>query len=163
VLRGTLLVVPVGNGFLYVEPVYLQAERGRIPELKRVIVAAGDRIEMRETLEEAVAAVLAPDEGRQRPAVTQANAPSGPTEASPGTATAEGPPPEAGSVPAPGTEPPVGDSDASPPTPRAAPEPGTPRARALAHLEAARARLAAGDWQGYAAEMAALERALREE
>ncbi len=46
VIRGNLLVIPLGNSLLYVEPLYLQAASGRIPELKRVIVAANDRVVM---------------------------------------------------------------------------------------------------------------------
>lgn len=52
VIRGNLLVLPVGNSLLYVEPLYLRAEQGQIPELKRVILASGDQIVMRETLAE---------------------------------------------------------------------------------------------------------------
>jgi uncharacterized membrane protein (UPF0182 family) len=51
VLRGNLLVIPIEDSLLYVEPVYLQAERGRIPELRRVVAAYEDRIVMRETLD----------------------------------------------------------------------------------------------------------------
>jgi uncharacterized membrane protein (UPF0182 family) len=51
VIRGNLLVVPIANSLLYVEPVFLQAARGEIPELKRVIVAYGDQIEMEKNLE----------------------------------------------------------------------------------------------------------------
>ena len=42
VIRGNLLMIPIGNSFLYVEPIYLQAETGRFPELKRVVVANGN-------------------------------------------------------------------------------------------------------------------------
>ena len=51
VIRGNLLVVPIANSLLYVEPVFLQAARGEIPELKRVIVVYGDRIVMERNLE----------------------------------------------------------------------------------------------------------------
>ena len=44
VIRGNLLVYPVKNSLLYVEPVYLQAEQSKLPELKRVIVAYQNRI-----------------------------------------------------------------------------------------------------------------------
>ena len=43
IIRGNLLVIPVGDTLLYVEPVYLQAESLNFPELRRVIVAIGDR------------------------------------------------------------------------------------------------------------------------
>ncbi len=54
VIRGNLLVILLGYSLLYVEPLYLQAEQGQIPELKRVIVASGDRIVMDETLDRAL-------------------------------------------------------------------------------------------------------------
>ena len=50
VLRGNLLVIPFGESLLYVEPLYLQAETGKIPELKRVILATSNRVEMAENL-----------------------------------------------------------------------------------------------------------------
>ncbi len=50
VIRGNLLVIPLEDGLLYVEPLYLQAADGRIPELKRVIVATADRVVMAENL-----------------------------------------------------------------------------------------------------------------
>ncbi|GAB4460117.1 MAG: UPF0182 family protein [Anaerolineae bacterium] len=59
VIRGNLLVLPIGNSLLYVEPLYLRAENGQIPELKRVILASGDSIVMRETLAEALEALFA--------------------------------------------------------------------------------------------------------
>ena len=55
VIRGNLLVIPLGASNLYVEPVYLQAENGPIPELKRVVVSTGSRVVMEPTLEEALA------------------------------------------------------------------------------------------------------------
>jgi len=52
VLRGNLLVIPIENSLLYVEPIYLQADNeNSLPEAKRVIVAFRDRIVMEETLE----------------------------------------------------------------------------------------------------------------
>ncbi|MCB0168825.1 MAG: UPF0182 family protein, partial [Anaerolineae bacterium] len=58
VIRGNLLVLPIDNALLYVEPLYLQAENGQIPELKRVILASGDKIVMRTTLSEALVALF---------------------------------------------------------------------------------------------------------
>jgi len=57
VIRGNLLVIPIGNSLLYVEPLYLQAETGRLPELKRVIVASGEQVVMADTLDEALAGI----------------------------------------------------------------------------------------------------------
>lgn len=50
VIHGNLLVIPVNESLLYVEPLYLRAEQGQIPELKRVTVAYGSRIVMEENL-----------------------------------------------------------------------------------------------------------------
>ena len=58
VLRGNLLLIPIGTSKIYVEPVFLQAESGGLPELKRVIVAAGDRIAMEPTLETSLMAIF---------------------------------------------------------------------------------------------------------
>ncbi|MGA1840337.1 MAG: UPF0182 family protein [bacterium] len=58
VFRGELLVIPIEKSLIYVEPVYLMASQDELPELKRVIVAFGDTIEMRETLDEALKAVF---------------------------------------------------------------------------------------------------------
>ncbi|MFL5734767.1 MAG: UPF0182 family protein, partial [Chloroflexia bacterium] len=44
VLRGNLLTIPISNSVLYVEPLFLQATQGSLPELTRVIVATGDRV-----------------------------------------------------------------------------------------------------------------------
>ncbi len=52
--RGNLLILPIAESLLYVEPIYLQAETGEIPELKRVIMASGDQVIMRETLLESL-------------------------------------------------------------------------------------------------------------
>ncbi len=55
VIRGNLLVIPLGQSNLYVEPIYLQATASPLPELKRVIVAMGNRVVMEPTLQEALA------------------------------------------------------------------------------------------------------------
>ena len=54
VIQGNLLVIPIEEGLLYVRPLYLRSESGKIPELKRVIVAYENKIAMEETLEEAI-------------------------------------------------------------------------------------------------------------
>ena len=51
VIRGDLLVIPIEESLLYVEPVYLRAEQAKLPELRRVIMAYGNQVVMRETLE----------------------------------------------------------------------------------------------------------------
>ncbi len=55
VIRGNLLVIPIDDTLLYVEPLYLQAEAGRFPELKRVLVAYGNSVAMAEDLPTALA------------------------------------------------------------------------------------------------------------
>ena len=57
VLRGNLLVIPIGESLIYVEPIYLQAEQLAFPELKRVIVATADKVVMAPTLSEALAEI----------------------------------------------------------------------------------------------------------
>ncbi|HJX87041.1 MAG TPA: UPF0182 family protein, partial [Gemmatimonadales bacterium] len=54
VIRGDLLVIPIEKSLMYVQPLYLQAEGGRIPELKRVVVAYQNRVVMQETLDSAL-------------------------------------------------------------------------------------------------------------
>ncbi len=58
VIRGNLLVIPMETALLYVEPLFLQAERSHLPELKRIIVASGPRIVMEETFDAAMARLL---------------------------------------------------------------------------------------------------------
>ena len=54
VIQGTLLVIPIEESLIYIRPLYLRSAGGRIPELKRVIVAYQNRIVMEETLDEAL-------------------------------------------------------------------------------------------------------------
>jgi uncharacterized membrane protein (UPF0182 family) len=119
VIRGHLLVVPIENSVLYVSPLYLRAETGQLPELKRVIAAYGDRVVMKETLAEALAALF--------------------KESTP-------------ALPSPGT-----------PAPPNAASPANLRAQeALSHYDRAIARLKAGDWSGFGAELDALRPLLEE-
>src|SRR3989337_501404 len=75
VVRANLLVIPVEDTVMYVEPLFLQAQRSQLPELKRVIVASGPRIAMEGSLDEAIARVV----GRAAPpAPPQAPAPATP-------------------------------------------------------------------------------------
>ena len=53
-LRGNLLVIPVDQGIIYAEPVYIRAEGVNFPELKRVILATGDKVVMEDSLNEAL-------------------------------------------------------------------------------------------------------------
>jgi len=116
VIRGNLLVVPIGNSILYVTPLYLRAQSGQLPELKRVIAIYGDRVVMEETLAGALAALF-----KAPPAVAAAPTPVAASAANLATG------------------------------------PLSDRAReALAHYDRAIAKLKAGDWSGFGAELDAL-------
>ena len=58
VRRGTLLVIPTGRALLYAEPIYLQAERSPMPELRLVVLALQDRLAYGPTFESALAALF---------------------------------------------------------------------------------------------------------
>jgi uncharacterized membrane protein (UPF0182 family) len=58
VIRGNLLMIPIGNGNLFVEPIYLQSETSRLPELKRVVVANGNNIAMEPSLQRALQVIF---------------------------------------------------------------------------------------------------------
>jgi uncharacterized membrane protein (UPF0182 family) len=55
VLRGNIIALPVSGGFLYVESIYIQATEARMPQLKKVVLAMGDRLIYRDTFEQALA------------------------------------------------------------------------------------------------------------
>jgi uncharacterized membrane protein (UPF0182 family) len=59
VIRGNMMVIPIGQSNLYVEPIYLQAEQGRLPEMKRVILASGNRVIMEPTVGAALQGLFA--------------------------------------------------------------------------------------------------------
>ncbi len=63
VLQGTLLVIPIEESLLYIRPLYLRSAGGRIPELKRVVVAYQNEIVMERTLDEALERLF-PADGR---------------------------------------------------------------------------------------------------
>jgi uncharacterized protein len=79
VIYGDLLAIPIGQSFLYVQPLYLQSQQAAqaIPELKRVVVANGEEVAMANSLEEAVALAI----GEAAPTEpTEPTEPSQPTE-----------------------------------------------------------------------------------
>ena len=59
VLRGNVIALPVTGGFLYVESIYIQASEARMPQLKKVVLAMGDRLIYRDTFEQALAELTA--------------------------------------------------------------------------------------------------------
>jgi hypothetical protein len=58
IIRGNLLVIPLDNSIIYVEPVYLRAENAQIPELRGVVVAYENKLAMRTTLDKSLRAVF---------------------------------------------------------------------------------------------------------
>jgi len=77
VIRGNLLVIPMDQSILYVEPIYLEAEASQLPELRRVIVAYGNRIAMGETLAEGLTQVMTGDQPAAAEAPGGAEPPAG--------------------------------------------------------------------------------------
>ena len=67
VIRGKLIVIPIENSFLYVVPLYLKAEGTNFPQLKRVIVATGDKVVMEPTLDEALGSLFGTAQGQSGP------------------------------------------------------------------------------------------------
>jgi uncharacterized membrane protein (UPF0182 family) len=76
VIRGNLLVIPIENSILYVSPLYLRAETGQLPELKRVIAAYGDHVVMDETLAGALAALFKETAPASPPSASSPGAPA---------------------------------------------------------------------------------------
>src|SRR5688572_1119242 len=84
VIRGELLVIPIEKSLLYVQPIYLRAEGGQIPELKRVVVAHQNQVVMAETLDAGLSLLFGGSSGRPSVVVdsAQATAPAVTTGAS---------------------------------------------------------------------------------
>jgi uncharacterized membrane protein (UPF0182 family) len=72
VIRGSLLVIPVEQSLIYVQPLYLASESGGVPELKRVIVAYENSIAMEATLEGSLLQIFG---GSPAPATADETAP----------------------------------------------------------------------------------------
>ena len=74
VIRGSLLVIPVEESILYIQPLYLAASSDRsLPELKRVIVAFGNQIAMEETLDLSLTRIFGGPSGPSTTQVAEAN------------------------------------------------------------------------------------------
>jgi uncharacterized membrane protein (UPF0182 family) len=136
VLRGELLVIPIEGSLIYVQPLYLRAQGGRIPELKRVVVAQEGQVAMAETLDAALRALFGAMRPGQ-PGETFASAEA----ASVSTATA-------GAQPSADTATGTTVADLA--------------RRANDHYERARAAQRADDWATYGAEMKRLGDVLRQ-
>jgi uncharacterized membrane protein (UPF0182 family) len=86
VIQGNLLVIPIEESLLYIRPLYLRAAGGRIPELKRVVVAYQNHIVMEATLDEALDRLFPTSGAQQRE--TRAQEPSQQRSVESGSATA---------------------------------------------------------------------------
>jgi hypothetical protein len=87
VLQGQTLVLPVGDTFLYMSPIYLQATQARMPQLKKVVLAVGNRLIYADTYEQALAQLGGIGAGTPAPAAaqqTQTAQPAGVPVGSPG-------------------------------------------------------------------------------
>ncbi|HVE47295.1 MAG TPA: UPF0182 family protein [Acidimicrobiales bacterium] len=79
---GNVLVIPIGNSLLHIRPLYVQSKRNPLPEFKKAIVVFGEKAEMRDTLQQALAAVF----GAAPPTLEQPkDGPGPPTTSPPGT------------------------------------------------------------------------------
>lgn len=76
VIRGELLVIPIEKSLLYVQPVFLRAEGGQIPELKRVVVAHQNQVVMAETLDAGLTLLFGGSAGRPVTVADTAAAPA---------------------------------------------------------------------------------------
>lgn len=146
VIRGDLLVIPIEQSILYVEPIYLQSTQTQLPELKQVIVSFGDKVAMQPTLRRALEEVFGPSLTPAR-----ANTPEGVRAAArAGSASADA---AAGSGPVPGQAGAAG-----------VVAEGTVRlaGEALGHYRKGQQVLGQGDWGAYGREQQQLAEKLEQ-
>jgi uncharacterized membrane protein (UPF0182 family) len=125
VILGNLLVIPVQDSLLYVEPLYIRAENGQLPELQRVIASYSDQVVMGETLSTTLNALFTAGEGVAPPVVSEIAPQQG-----------------------------KGSTLAASAGPAAAPPPSRPGMEAAAtHYNNALKALSAGNWTEFGAEM----------
>jgi hypothetical protein len=74
VLRGQMLVLPVENTFVYIEPIYIQASQARMPQLKKIAVAMGDNLIYTDSYEQAVSELARLGGSGAPPSTAQAQA-----------------------------------------------------------------------------------------
>jgi uncharacterized membrane protein (UPF0182 family) len=144
VVRGNLIVVPVQDSIIYLEPIYLQSTGSAIPEFTKIVVASPTKIVWGDTLDEALSLLLSGTGSTPSPSPT----PGGPSP-SPGVS----PSPSASATPIPSGGPQV--------TPR----PDDVKALityANTHFELAQAALRAGDFATYGVEIAKVQATLRQ-
>jgi uncharacterized membrane protein (UPF0182 family) len=138
VIRGNLLVVPVGDSILYLQPVYLQSTGSAFPEFQKIVVASPTDVVWADTLQQALEQLLRST--GPTPSPTPTPSPGGPTPTpSPGGPTA---------TPGPGETPPAGDLQGL-------------IAYANTHFELAQQALRNGDFATYGDEMQKVQEALQ--
>jgi uncharacterized protein len=135
VIQGTLLVIPIEESLLYVRALYLKAEGGTIPELKRVIVAHQNEIVMEETLDAAIDRLFGKAGATAPPSAALAVASAAPAA----------PPAAVAAVP----------------VEKASPAEAELTAQALAHYERALAAQREGNWALYGEEIKKLGEVLK--
>jgi uncharacterized membrane protein (UPF0182 family) len=159
VIQGTLMVIPIEESLLYVRPMYLRAQAGRIPELTRVIVAYQNSIVMERTLDAGLARLFSPEAvalRRAQPKDTAYEAPE------PGTAPAAAPSTgAAGAASVPSSTPAPGGPAPLPPALATLP-PGQLATEAQATYQRAIAAQRAGDWAAYGTEITRLGQILEQ-
>jgi uncharacterized membrane protein (UPF0182 family) len=144
VVRGNLIVVPVQDSIIYLEPIYLQSTGSAIPEFTKIVVASPTKIVWGDTLDEALTLLLSGTGSTSSPSPT----PGGPS-------------------PSPGVSPTPGASVAPAPSggPNVTPRPDDVKALvsyANTHFELAQAALKAGDFATYGVEIAKVQATLRQ-
>ncbi|HEY3745202.1 MAG TPA: UPF0182 family protein, partial [Gemmatimonadaceae bacterium] len=139
VIRGELLVIPIEESLIYVQPIYLRAEGGSIPELKRVVVAHENRVVMGETLEEGLNALFGSGATGQTPTSVQDSL----------SALGVAPPPVGGAVTPPSPQPPISGATAD------------LLRQAQSHYDRAIAAQRAGNWTEYGREIEQLGATIR--
>jgi uncharacterized membrane protein (UPF0182 family) len=149
VVLGNLIVIPVQDSILYLQPIYLQSTTSPIPQLTKVVLATPTKVVWGDTLQKALDLLLA---GGSTPSPSP----------SPG-----GPSPSPGASPTPGVSPSPGASASPGPSggPEVTPRPDDVKALityANTHFEAAQAALRAGDFATYGAEIAKVQATLRQ-
>jgi uncharacterized protein len=143
VLRGNLLVIPLSNSLLYIQPVYLRAEQGELPELKRVVIAYENEIVMEPNLDLALAAIFGESDSFMETSNVSQDDNSAATSNGQTAQTDPGTPTQTPST--------------NPTTPIASPL----ARRALTLYREAEAALQTGDWATYGEKQAELEAALQ--
>ncbi len=84
VLRGQMLTLPIENTFLYIEPIYIQAAEAKMPQLRKVVVAMGNKLIYEDTYDQALAQLYRASHGGTPPtSQPSAGAPSPPGAAPP--------------------------------------------------------------------------------